>query len=93
MKILLDGMGGDNAPYAVCEGAVDAAKEMEHEIVLIGDEEKINECLNKICRGNIPDNISVIHASEVITNNEAPALAIRRKKDSSIVRGMNMLKA
>ena len=92
MRILLDGMGGDNAPYAVCEGAVLAANEIEHEIVIIGDEEKINEALRKICHGNTPENISVVHASEVITNDEAPALAIRRKKDSSIVKGMNMLK-
>ncbi len=92
MRILLDGMGGDNAPYAVCEGAVLAANETEHEIVIIGDEEKINDALLKICRGHMPENISVVHASEVITNDEAPALAIRRKKDSSIVKGMNMLK-
>ena len=93
MRILLDGMGGDNAPYAVCEGAVLAANETEHEIVIIGNEENINEALHKICHGHTPENISVVHASEVITNNEAPALAVRRKKDSSIVRGMNMLKA
>ena len=37
MKILLDGMGGDNAPKAVCEGAVMAAKEFDHEIIIIGD--------------------------------------------------------
>lgn len=92
MRILLDGMGGDNAPYAVCEGAVLAANEIEHEIVIIGDEEKISAALRKICHGNTPENISVVHASEVITNDEAPALAIRRKKDSSIVKGMNMLK-
>ena len=93
MKILLDGMGGDNAPYAVCEGAVLAARETEHDIIIIGDEEKINDALHKICRDRMPENISVIHASEVITNDEAPALAIRRKKDSSIVKGMNMLKS
>ena len=92
MRVLLDGMGGDNAPYAVCEGAVLAAKEMDHEIVIIGDEVRISEALNKICHHDIPSNISVCHASEVITNNEAPALAIRRKKDSSIVKGMKMLK-
>ena len=94
MRVLLDGMGGDNAPYAVCEGAVLAAQETEHEIVIIGDEDKLNEALKKACgRDDIPSNISVCHASEVISNNEAPALAIRRKKDSSIVKGMNMLKA
>ena len=92
MKILLDGMGGDNAPYAVCEGAVLAAKDTEHEIVIIGDEEKISEALNDICHSRMPENISIVHASEVITNNEAPALAIRKKKDSSIVVGMKMLK-
>ena len=92
MKILLDGMGGDNAPKAVCEGAVMAAKEFDHEIIIIGDTDKINEALKDAAGRHIPENISVCHASEVITNNEAPALAIRRKKDSSIVIGMNMLK-
>lgn len=92
MKILLDGMGGDNAPKAVCEGAVMAAKEFDHEIIIIGDTDKINEALKDVAGRHIPENISVCHASEVITNNEAPALAIRRKKDSSIVIGMNMLK-
>ena len=92
MRILLDGMGGDNAPKAVCEGAVMAAKEFDHEIIIIGDTDKINEALKDVAGRHIPENISVCHASEVITNNEAPALAIRRKKDSSIVIGMNMLK-
>lgn len=92
MRILLDGMGGDNAPKAVCEGAVMAAKEFDHEIIIIGDTDKINEALKDAAGKHIPENISVCHASEVITNNEAPALAIRRKKDSSIVIGMNMLK-
>ena len=92
MRILLDGMGGDNAPKAVCEGAVMAAKEFDHEIIIIGDTDKINEALKDAAGRHIPENISVCHASEVITNNEAPALAIRRKKDSSIVIGMNMLK-
>ncbi len=92
MKILLDGMGGDNAPDAVVEGAIIAAREIEHEIVIIGDEEKISESLKKYTHGARPENISICHASEVITNNESPAMAIRRKKDSSIVKGMKMLK-
>ena len=92
MKILLDGMGGDNAPKAVVEGAVMAAREFEHEIILIGDEERLEKALKEASGHKRPANISICHASEVITNNEAPALAIRRKKDSSIVVGMNMLK-
>ena len=93
MKILVDGMGGDNAPKAVCEGAILAAKETHHEIVLIGDQELISECLSECAdRDGVPESISVVHASEVITNNESPTMAIRRKKDSSIVVGMKMLK-
>ncbi len=92
MKILLDGMGGDNAPQAVVDGAVMAAREIEHEIIIIGDSEKIAEAVHKTCGANVPSNIFVCHASEVITNNESPTMAIRRKKDSSIVKGMKMLK-
>ena len=92
MKILIDGMGGDNAPQSVVDGAILAAKEIEHEIIIIGDTEKIAEALGKYREEDIPKTISVCHASEVITNNESPAMAIRRKKDSSIVKGMKMLK-
>ena len=90
MRIILDGMGGDNAPAAVVEGAVSAAKEIEHEIVIIGQEELIQNELNKY-RYN-PKKISVVNAREVITNEEAPVRAVRSKKDSSIVRGINMVK-
>ena len=47
MKIILDGMGGDNAPAAIVEGAVLASKEMEHQILIIGDQELINAELDK----------------------------------------------
>ena len=88
MRIILDGMGGDNAPAAVVEGAVIASKDIEHEIVIIGQEELIQNELNKY-RYN-PKKISVVNAREVITNEEAPVRAVRSKKDSSIVRGINM---
>ena len=90
MRIILDGMGGDNAPGAVVEGAVLASKEIEHEIIIIGQEELIQNELNKY-RYN-PKKISVVNAREVITNEEAPVRAVRSKKDSSIVRGINMVK-
>ena len=90
MRIILDGMGGDNAPAAVVEGAIIASKEIEHEIVIIGQEELIQNELNKY-RYN-PKKISVVNAREVITNEEAPVRAVRSKKDSSIVRGINMVK-
>lgn len=92
MKIIIDGMGGDNAPEAICEGAVLAAREIEHEIILVGDEETLRNCVAKYQGRHPVENISFVNAGESITNNEAPALAVRRKKDSSIVIGMNMLK-
>ena len=91
MRIILDGMGGDNAPAAVVEGAVIASKEIEHEIVIIGQEELIQNELNKY-RYN-PKKLSVADAREVITNDEAPVRAVRSKKDSSIVKGINMVKS
>ncbi|MBF1151238.1 MAG: phosphate acyltransferase PlsX [[Eubacterium] sulci] len=91
MRIVLDGMGGDNAPQVVVEGAVAATKEMLHEIIIVGQEEAINECLKNT--GYTGDKISVVNATEVITNEEAPVRAVRSKKDSSIVKGINMVKA
>ena len=90
MKILIDGMGGDNAPQSIVQGAVKAAAEINETIVILGPEELIGNCL-KECDYN-GNNIEIVNATEVISNNEAPAMAIRRKKDSTIVKGMNMVK-
>lgn len=90
MKILLDGMGGDNAPDVVIEGAIAALKEINEEIIIIGQEEVIQECLEKY--GYKGDRISVVNATEVILNEDAPVKAVRTKKDSSIVKGLNMIK-
>ncbi len=90
MKILIDGMGGDNAPGEIVAGAIGAAKEIDHEILLIGNEEEICRCLKE--KGYAGDQIQVVNASEVITNHEAPVKAVRTKKDSSIVKGLNMVK-
>ena len=90
MRIILDGMGGDNAPAAVVEGAVLASKEIEHEIQIIGQQELIQAELAKYKYDE--KKITVIDAREVISNEEAPVRAVRSKKDSSIVRGINMVK-
>ena len=90
MKIILDGMGGDNAPAAIVEGAVLASKEMEHQILIIGDQELINAELDKYKYNS--EKISVVHATQAISNDEAPVRAVRSKKDSSIVKGINMVK-
>ena len=90
MKILIDGMGGDYAPEEIVKGAVRAAAEISETVAIIGPEETINEELHKNRWHG--DNIEVIDATEVITNHETPAMAVRKKKDSTIVKGMNMLK-
>lgn len=90
MKILLDGMGGDNAPDVIIEGAIASLKEMNEEIIIIGQEEVLNASLAKY--GYKGDRISIVNASEVIQNEDAPVKAVRTKKDSSIVKGLNMIK-
>ena len=91
MRIILDGMGGDNAPASVVEGAVLASKEIDHEIVIVGKEELICAELKKYKYDAAK--ISVVNATEVISNDDAPVRAVRSKKDSSIVRGINMVKS
>ena len=90
MKIILDGMGGDNAPLEIVKGAVETSKLIEHEICIVGDEKQINEELKKYTYDE--KKISVLHASEVIEPEESPVKAIRKKKDSSMVVGINQVK-
>ena len=82
MKIAVDAMGGDYAPSAVVEGSVLAAKELGAPLVLVGDRERVEDELKKHDTRGL--NISIKHASEVVGMDEAPALAIRKKKDSSL---------
>jgi glycerol-3-phosphate acyltransferase PlsX len=91
MKIVVDGMGGDNAPHEIVKGAVQAAALTEHLIILIGDEALINKELEKYQYKK--EQISVIHASEVISNDDPPVKAVRTKQDSSMVKGINMVKS
>ncbi len=91
MKIVIDGMGGDNAPKAVVEGVVQASKENNNiEFYITGPEEVIKEELNKLNYKD--DKIKVIDAREVITMEDDPARAIRRKKDSSLCKALRMVK-
>ena len=96
MKILLDAMGGDHAPEATIKGAVLATKEIDSEICLIGDEkvitEKTKEFYGKDNISEVASNISVKHTSEMIEMEDIPTVAIKHKKDSSMVVGFNMLK-
>ena len=91
-NIALDAMGGDNAPSEMVKGAVDAVrKEPAMKVFLVGQKEVIEKELAKYQFQK--EQIEVIPASEVIETAEPPVNAIRRKKDSSIVVGMKMVKA
>ncbi len=90
MKIVVDAMGGDRAPQVVVEGAVAATKEVDSEIVLVGDEAKIEFLLQKARYSG--DKISIYPSSEVIEMHESPAASVRRKRHSSIVVGLNLIK-
>ena len=95
MKILLDAMGGDNAPDANIKGAISAIDDIEAEVVLIGKEDIINtkviEFYGKPLK-EISDRISVYNATETIEMEDIPTQAIKNKKDSSMVVGFNLLK-
>ena len=93
MRIALDAMGGDNAPLDIVKGAYYAVirhKEIES-ITLVGNEQAIMDSL-KACGGKLDDRLKLLHASEVIGMDESPATAVRRKKDSSINRCVNLVK-
>ena len=90
IRIALDAMGSDNAPFSDVEGAVLAAREFDYEIILVGDEALIKKELQKY--KPVPSNISIHHASEVIGMHEQPVLSVRKKKDSSIVALCNLVK-
>ena len=96
MIILLDAMGGDNAPDANIKGAVKAINQIDAEVVLIGNEDVINsrikELYNKNSVSEISDRFSIKHTTETIEMEDIPTQAIKHKKDSSMVVGFNMLK-
>lgn len=89
MRIAIDAMGGDNAPRSVVEGAILAAKQYSDiEIILVGKEEEIKNYLTS----DIPSNISIVNANEVILTEDEPVKAVRRKKDSSLVVASQLVK-
>lgn len=92
VKVVVDAMGGDNAPVEPVKAAVEAVKERQDiKVILTGVKEVIEGELAKYS-GYPSDRIEIVHASEVIETAEPPVFAIRKKKDSSIVVGLNMVK-
>ena len=88
MRIIVDAMGGDNAPGEIVKGALRARKELGVDVVLVGRKEEIERCLN-------PDDIcqfEIVDAREIVTMEDDPSTATRRKKDSSMTVALNLLR-
>ena len=92
VKVVVDAMGGDNAPVEPVKAAVEAVKEKQNiQVILTGQEDVIQAELQKY--PDYPkDRIRVVHTSQVIETAEPPVMAIQKKKDSSIVVGLNLVK-
>ena len=91
MKILIDAMGGDNAPLAPVQGALEAVKCWNAQVVLVGQEDKIRAAAKEAGYETLPDDVEIVNASEVVDMHDDPANVCRKKKDSSMVVGLRML--
>lgn len=97
MKIVLDAMGGDYAPKVNVDGAIDALRELKDiEVILVGPqdliEKTIGEYADQAAYQAVKDRLSVVNATEVITTEEHPVMALRRKKDSTFNVGMDIVR-
>ena len=92
MKIAVDAMGGDNAPQAVIEGCIAALGDMSADVILVGKEDVIRGELEKYKGMYEEDRIGIVHAEEVIENEDSPVKAVRTKKNSSLVMAVDMVK-
>ena len=92
MRIIVDAMGGDNAPKAPVQGALQAVKEYGIEVVLVGRGEDILQAIHDEGVGELPAGLSITHADQVVEMCDNPATAFKEKKDSSLTVGLNLLK-
>ena len=91
MKIILDAMGGDNAPQSTVEGAVLAARELGAEVILVGRESDILACLDLAQSSDVTDKLEVVNAPDVIDMCDSATSVTKEKKDSSLAVGLRML--
>ena len=92
MKIIVDAMGGDNAPQQIVLGAVDAiARDKSLTVVLVGKKTEIDRVLASLDGKFDVDRLEIIDAQDVITNDESPTMAIKTKKESSLVKAFDVL--
>ena len=91
MKIILDAMGGDHAPEAPVLGALQAVKDFDAQIILMGRGPEILDVLKKNGIEDLPDGVQIAHADDVVDMHDDPADAVRKKKNSSMMLGLRML--
>lgn len=89
MKIIVDAMGGDHAPLEIVKGALDAQKEFDISIVLVGQKDEIQTALGRLEAPQ--DAVEIVAASQVITMEDDPSTAVRKKPDSSMAVGLKLL--
>jgi len=89
VRVAVDAMGGDFAPGEIVRGSLQAVAEYGVDVILVGDEKQVFAELGKHGAGNL---VRVVHAPEVVEMREHPAVAVRRKKNSSIVRATQLVK-
>ncbi|MEG2000439.1 MAG: phosphate acyltransferase PlsX [Evtepia sp.] len=92
MKIIVDAMGGDCAPNAPVQGALDARKEYGVDIILVGRAEVILGEMEKLGIRELPAGVEIAHAEEVVTMEDPPATAFKTKPDSSLTVGLHLLR-
>ncbi|MCD7927693.1 MAG: phosphate acyltransferase PlsX [Oscillospiraceae bacterium] len=92
MKIIVDAMGGDNAPDSAVQGALDALRAYEIQVVLVGQEKLLRQTLAKCGVDQLPEQLEIVHAGQVITMEDNPATAFKEKKDSSMTVGLTLLR-
>ena len=93
MKIIVDAMGGDNAPQAIVQGALDAHKQHGVDILLVGRAADVLRAVEACGEKTLPAGVELKDASEVVEISDDPATAFKMKKDSSLTVGLNLLKA
>lgn len=91
MKIILDVMGGDNAPQAPVLGAIEAVKRYNADIILVGRGQEILEVLKKNGLDTLPEGVEIAHADDVVDMHDDPATVIHKRKNSSMIIGLKML--
>ena len=92
MKIIIDAMGGDNAPVEIVKGALQGQKRFGVDVILTGDTTAILKAVESCGLTTLPKGVEIAHAAEVVEMCDDPATVFRRKKNTSMGLGLNMVK-